>query len=252
MKLSAMITTFQDVEFIDASIKSIKDNVDQLVITEGSYSERHKMGIPARSTDGTIDICRQHADGKKVLFFQANEQSDPQQRNFCLEKIKQFNKDGWFLIVDSDEVWDPNMLLKVKSLCKAAEKENIIHAAYFTSMTFINDAKHFTFQHFPRLFRITPECRFVNDNFLSWDGIPWSAPYVIRREDIKYFHYSFCKGTDKLNQKRDWWMSRGLGKDWDYGWKVDENGKITDDNHTIFLYEGKHLSIMNNHPLMIK
>ena len=47
-------------------------------------------------------------------------------------------------------------------------------------------------------------------------------------------------------------MNRGLGENFDYGWKIDEKGQITDKNHQIFVYSGKHPSILDNHPLMKK
>lgn len=248
MKLSAMMTVFNDCEVLDASIKSVKDNVDQLVICEGSYKERHKDGVPARSTDKTIDICKQYADGKRVLFFQANEQSDPQQRNFCLEKIKQSNSDGWFLIVDSDEVYQQNTFPFIRQLCS---KSGNIHAVYFQSMTFVNDLEHYTIQHFPRLFKITTECTFINDNQMYWKDIPWCPPYVVMMNNIKYLHYSFTKGIKKFEEKKKWWMGRGLITD--YGWRVNEKGLIEDpEHHKIYLYSGKHCDIIEKRLLTQK
>jgi len=43
-------------------------------------------------------------------------------------------------------------------------------------------------------------------------------------------------------------MSRGI-PNFDYGWKIDNEGKISDSNHKIFEYTGKHPDIMKNHSL---
>ena len=95
---------------------------------------------------------------------------------------------------------------------------------------------------------MTPEALFINDNFMSWNNLGWSAPHVVKNLSIKYHHYSFLKGLKKFEDKRNWWMSRGI-PNFDYGWKIDENGKIVDENHKIYEYKGKHPDIMKDHVL---
>lgn len=259
MRLSVLMTVFREVDFVDYAIRSCLPYVDDLVIVEGSYQQNRRLGLPARSDDGTIEIIEKYRNDPKVHIIYANEESDFQQRNKGLEIIKKINPNGWFEIIDGDEIIEPNTFTKIKQFCINADKEGVLRAVYFQSITFVNDLKHYTIQEFPRLFKITSECEFFNDNYLRWTPVDfwdfkfyWDSRYVIKRKDIKYFHYSFVKGLKKFQEKRNWWMSRGLGKDFDYGWKIDENGKITDKNHQIYLYSGKHPDIMKSHPLMGK
>jgi len=43
-------------------------------------------------------------------------------------------------------------------------------------------------------------------------------------------------------------MNRGLGPNFDYGWTIGEDGKITDKNHKIYEFTGTHPEIIRNHP----
>ena len=243
------MTVFEEADFVDYSIRSVLPFIDHLVIVEGSYKEVIKLGKSPRSQDGTIEICKKYVDNEKVFYIESNEESDPQQRNVGLKKIKELNPDGWMLIVDGDEVWDENSLKMVKIVANNMNKVKSL-AAYFKSLTFVNDFNHCTDQYFPRLFKLTTGCEFVNDNFMEWKdlGISWFSPFVIQIPYIKYYHYSFCKTSEKFNVKKKWWETR-FGRPFDYSWKINKQGKIEDANHFVCEYVGKHPELMKDHPL---
>jgi glycosyltransferase involved in cell wall biosynthesis len=245
MRLSVLMTVYNEGDFVDYAIRACLPFVDDLVIVEGAYQETIRLNKPARSTDGTCEIIEKYRDNSKVSIIYANEESDKDQRNVGLERIKVLNPDGWLLIIDGDECWTENNILAVKKLATLLDKQNV-KASYFTSLTFVNDPYHYTNQEFPRLFKITSDCQFTNDNFMKWGNLGWSAPHVIKH-NIKYCHYSFLKSKERFHLKRDWWMHRGLGKDFDYGWHMDQNGKIYDASHKIFKFTGKHPEIMQSH-----
>lgn len=257
-KLSVLMTVYNEASFIKHAIEACLPHVDLLVVVEGAYQETINLGKSARSTDGTLEILNQYEspelpcgcpDGK-VVVIQANEQTDKDQRNVGLQKIKEINPDGWCLIIDGDEVYEPESFKMIRVAIKNMEKTNK-YAAYFKSLTFVNDAYHYTEQEFPRLFKLTPEAKFVNDNFMSWDDkqLTWRYPHVIKIPYIHYFHYSFCKGKERFELKKKWWETR-FGQDFNYGWKIGDNGKITDNNHDIYEFTGKHPEIMKDHSMM--
>ena len=251
MKLSVLMTVFREVEFVDYAVRSCLPHIDHLVICEGSYLETQKLGVSPRSNDGTIEIIEKYRNDPKVHVIYANEESDKDQRNVGWKKIKELNPDGFLLIVDGDEIFQPqtfDLIYSTMNMMRKLQKK----FAYFESLTFVNDANHYTKQYFPRLFDLKNSVGFFNDNHMQWTDKVYdhSILYGQGSSPIKYHHYSFCKGSEKFKEKRNWWMSRGLGKDFDYGWKIDENNQITDKNHRIFLYEGKHPSIMESHPMM--
>ena len=271
-KLSVLMTVYNEADFIEYAIRSCLPCVDHLVVVEGAYQETIKLGASPRSTDKTREIIQflgnQHiiecgpspfgsewssdASKWKIDYIEANAKTDKDQRNIGLDRIKELNPDGWFMIIDGDEVYDPLAFKMIRSFIKTMEK-NDKYAAYFKSLTFVNDPYHFTEQSFPRLFKITSACTFVNDNFLDWPdkNLKWGHPHVIK-VPIQYYHYSFLKGQKRFLEKRDWWMNRGLGSNFDYGWNIDKNGKINDPNHDIYEYTGKHPDIMKDHLLWKK
>lgn len=265
-KISVLMTVYNEGEFLEQAIRSCVDYVDHVVIVEGAYQETIALGKPKRSTDKTLDIIDKFAkvpvieedkkdkkekkEEQKVFHIEANEKTDKDQRNVGLEKIKELNPDGWCLIIDGDEIYNADTFQMIKVAARNMERTNK-YGAYFKSLTFVNDFEHFTEQEFPRLFRITKKCQFVDDNYMAWPDkdAGWNLKHVMKIPYISYFHMSFCKGVDRFKIKRDWWMNRGLGKDFDYGWKVGEDGKISDKNHEIHKYSGRLPDILKDHPL---
>ena len=247
IRLSALMTAFEESEFIDYAIRSCIDHVDDLVIVEGAYKQTIRLGKSPRSMDGTIEIIEKYRNHPKVHIIYANEESDPQQRNVGLDKIKEINPNGWMIIVDGDEVYDPNTFTIIKNQVRLLEITDK-YAAYFTSLTFVNDLSHFTYQEFPRLFKITPKCKFENDNFLYWEdkGLSRAPPLVTKLPQIKFWHMAFCKKPERFKLKKKWWETR-FDKEFNYSWTIDENGKISDKNHSIYPYTGRYPDVLKEY-----
>lgn len=254
MKLSVLMTVYNEADFVEHAIRSCLPYVDHLIIVEGAYRETIKLGASSRSTDGTVEIIEEELSfSNKIWYIEANEDSDKDQRNVGLKQIKELNPDGFLLIVDGDEVYNPQTFSLIRSVMNVMRKSSK-KVAYFNSLTFVNDVNHYTNQYFPRLFDLKNALRFTNDNYMVWnehlDGD--FTLYGQGSSPIKYHHYGFVKGHEKFLLKKKWWETRFPGKPFDYGWKIDENGKITDKNHKIYLYESKHPDIMASHPMMQK
>lgn len=260
-KLSVLMTVYNEAEFVEYAIRSCLPYVDHLVIVEGAYQETIALGASPRSTDGTLNkiqnviaeyASKEDPTAAKVRYIEANEKTDKDQRNVGLEIIKELNPEGWFMIIDGDEVYEPATFKMIQVAINNMEKTSK-YAAYFKSFTFVNDMKHYAEQEFPRLFKITPGVKFTNDNFVAWEDkkVGWFTPYVIKIPYINYFHYSFCKGKERFEMKKKWWETR-FGKPFDYGWKVNEQGKIEDPDHEIYEFTGQHPKVMESHPLWEK
>jgi len=259
-KLSVLMTVYNEGEFVEQAIRACLPYVDHLVIVEGAYQETIALGAEPRSTDHTIDIvedlrglCNDDPiDGvDKIQYIEANEQTDKDQRNVGLEKVKELNPDGWLLIIDGDEVYDKTMLNMVKVTAINMDRGARL-GAYFKSLTFVNDLRHCVEQEFPRLFKLTPECKFINDNFMEWPdkGLNWFTAPIIKCPQVRYHHYAFCKGLERFDLKKRWWETR-FGEPFDYGWEINTQGKIEDPktiNHIVREYTGQHPEIMKDHP----
>ena len=260
-RISVLMTVYNEADFVEYAIRSCLPHVDDLVIVEGAYQETIACGAEPRSTDGTVEICKKHLKefAKENLdnpdhtftYIEVNAQTDKDQRNIGLEKIKELNPDGWLLIIDGDEVYDKTLLNMVKVTAHNMERGNQF-AAYFKSLTFVNDLRHYTEQEFPRLFKLTPECKFVNDNFMEWpdENLNWFTARVIKKPQIRYHHYAFCKDSDheRFQLKKDWWESRFGDKKFEYDWYVNEKGEIWSPNHRVIVFTGRHPEIMEQHP----
>lgn len=258
-KISVLMTVYNEAEFVEYAIRSCVPFVDHLVIVEGAYQETIKLGANPRSTDGTkqkieetIQSIANHSSStafmNNIHYIEANAQSDKDQRNIGLNKIKELNPDGWCLIIDGDEVYQEDTFKMIEVAIKNMEKTNKT-CACFQSITFVNDFKHFTMQEFPRLFKITPQCQFINDNNMDWPEIQkHPALLYVKIPYIKYHHYSFCKNAKRFELKKQWWEKR-FDVAFDYGWHLNENGKIDDKNHHIIEYKGKHPEVIKSHPL---
>lgn len=249
-----LMTVYNEEPFLEYAIKSCLPHVRSLTIVEGAYKETIALGYPARSADKTISIAKKFisdSEFNKVKLIHANEKSDAQQRNVGLEFIKKLpDAEKWLLIVDGDEVYNPIDFSLINALTK---KMDMAHkkAAYFTSLTFVNDFNHYCVQHFPRLFKVYdhPECKFINDNFMTWANCTWCPQNIIQRTSVRFNHYSFCKGKERFDLKKHWWKTR-FGKDFDYSWSINDNNLISDINHKITEDKNApHPAIMKSHPM---
>lgn len=248
-----LATVYNEEAFLSASIASYLPYVKSLTIVEGAYLETAALGAPLRSSDKTLKIAQSFlGKNSKVQLIEANAKSDMHQRNLGLEMLKRTHgTNSWLLIVDGDEIYNPMTLRMVDALSRKMAYSNA-RAAYFTSLTFVNDFDHYCIQQFPRLFKLTDKCQFVNDNFMSWeDGTQWSPPAVVKAPLIQFYHYSFCKGKERFLLKKNWWQTR-FGQHFDYGWEIGQNGQITDKSHNIVKFEGDHPKVIHQHPLWKK
>lgn len=248
-KLSALMTIYNEIDFVDCAIRGCLEYVDHLVIVEGAYQETISLGQSPRSNDGTLDIIEKYRNNPKVTILFANEKTDKDQRNIGLAKIKELNPNGWMLIIDGDEVYKPNSFKMVRNLTTLLDKSNK-KAAYFKSLTFVNNINEYCEQEFPRLFKITEECCFVNDNFMTWKNSNWTAEHVIKTNYIHYYHYSFVKKhRERFSLKKNWWETRfgndhNNGKKFEYDWYIDDKGKISSPNHKICKFIGEHPEVI--------
>jgi glycosyltransferase involved in cell wall biosynthesis len=245
MKLGAICTAYNEVKFIECSLLSIIDHVDCISLVEGSYKERIALGQSPRSTDGTLEVISNFISNqdinKKIVYKQANEESDAHQRNVSLDVLKQKNCD-WVIIVDMDEVYTPQIFKLIHKVIDTNKKQDVF---YHTCKTFVNDFDKYVKQQFPRLFRLYEDTEFVNDNFVNCNGKEWPelSKTII---DTQYFHYGFMKGEECFRAKKQWWENRFGDREFHYDWHIGDNGKITPEGHKVYKFDS------SKHPEVIK
>lgn len=256
--VNVLMNVYNEAEFVSYALQACLPYVKSVTVVEGAYKEAIAVGASPRSTDGTVNIVKSFflkslfpSVKQKMYMLEANEKSDPHQRNVGLRHIQEMDPNGWLLIIDGDEVYEPFTFRMIEALTRKMNHAGA-KAAYFKSLTFVNDFEHYCEQEFPRLFKLTPDCSFVNDNYVQWGNkMDWAPPTVIKAPNIHFHHYSFCKGKERFDLKKRWWETR-FGRPFEYSWHLDENGDIVDNNHVIKPYRGKHPEIICQHPLMKK
>ena len=236
MRIGALMTLYEEVEYADYAIRSALDQVDYLSIVEGAYYETIKANPhkSARSEDGTLEIIEKYKDHPKVNIVYANEHSDPQQRNKGLQFLKDRECD-WMLIIDGDEVWDHWSFEELKERLEVADPQ--IETIKLDINVFVNDFATYTQQTMSRVFRMHPDLTFISDNETQYykNYINWHSP--------RFFHYAYVKTLDRFNTKINWWKNRG-GSDW----FIDDKGKYYSPNHRLHTYYDVHPDIMKTHP----
>ena len=203
MKLAAVYNSWDDWEILEHSIKNIRPLVDLVIVV---YSKTSNYGEVSTGPDGSahqFDITN-----IPVFFFRCEpiltlrpEENERMKRNEGLRYAKELQATH-FLMMDSDEVYEPEPFLKEKERFLNSDLQGLVCASqvYFKSprLTIGLDTTRVTFIH-----KITPNLRFEwNKKFpFAFDkmairidptrmlninsGVEWS--------DIIMHHYSWVR-----------------------------------------------------------
>lgn len=235
MKIGALVTLYNEIDYMDHCLMSIVDRFDHVAIVEGAYQETLATNPDKspRSDDGTLMNLAKYELIPNVSVEFANELSDPQQRNIGLVKLIEEGCD-WAVIVDADEVWDEDGLDELFTRLENVPDD--ITTVKLDIQVFVNDFWHWTKQTMSRCFRLDKNTRFVSDNEVQ------SYQHYVHWDSPTFWHYAYVKDLDRFTVKKNWWASRG-GSDW----FADKNGKYYSPNHEIWTYSGEHPEIMRKH-----
>lgn len=93
----ACINMFNEIQFIEQCLRSIKDKVDKIIVVDGTYKEfPHKE---CYSTDGSLEIAKRYADN--VIECKEPWENQIAKRNQYLHIYK--GVDVYHLVIDADE-----------------------------------------------------------------------------------------------------------------------------------------------------
>jgi hypothetical protein len=260
MKIVSFLCVYNDWEYLDQAITAFKDYPDKLYIIEGSWKSSQKFDASPRSNELTYDIINKHVDNEKVFLVQANEVRERDQRQVGLELAKQDGAD-WAHMLDADEVYTKESLSLIKRTLGGAlageelssVKANQMKGFRLNSHNFINSFKRWYEGNYMRIYRVTPEARFVMDNDVEWPDHPGK---ILTLPGKHFFHYNYVKkNTDSfwLKMKYQTEQDPSFWKRFiDTGQYKEENGvyKIPDDCK-VYDYTGKHPAIMKEHPYFV-
>ena len=207
MKISANYTAFYGADFIEYSLRSIYPFVDKILIARGTKSWavgyagiRHD---PIDDLKGKIEHFIKHEDpDKKIILFSGVWQTDTIQRNFLIKEANKLKMD-YALLVDVDEVWEPQDLKTLLKVVKNNPKELVFSVGimhYFRSLFWRFEDRGGKVNYVFKL----PE---VAHGWIR-HGILASGPTIeiaSRKVHVAYHHYGYAFPSKIIEQKITFW-----------------------------------------------
>lgn len=247
-KFSCLVPVYNNAKYLKLALESIKDFAYEIFIVEGSWNK----DLPARSTDGTIDVIKDFlrtssvAEKTTVIYYDPVEGEDHRTNTYNPNvlynqiRAKQMavkNMTGdWMMMVDSDEIY------------KSADLNNLDKYLYnfkITSEFFIFRMPAFVFyfnhefgtrEHFTRISRILS-----HPVELTWEDqvLPPNDFCELNNLDIPtdvcyMYHYGYPsieRAVSKMNMWRDDvttdWINAFIGR-------VERGDLIEGENYHLF------------------
>ena len=217
MKISANYTAFYGEAFIEYSMRSVYPFVDKILIARGTKSWAvGANGVrydPIDDVKGKIKHFMENEDPEnKVELFEGTWVSDTEQRNFLIDKSNDIGM-NYALLVDTDEVWEPQDLKTLLKAIKDNPKELIFSVGimhYFRSLFWRFEDGSATVNYVFKL----PEVRH------GWirAGMKVSAKEYeipIFKVPVEYHHYGYAYPSKVIGQKITFWGHCGeVTPDW--------------------------------------
>lgn len=228
--------------FLESAIRSVINHIDKIIVIEGFWKTSSKAnGGVLRSTDNTIPILKslQKEFGKeKIEIHHCNEETQLLQRSKYFEF---YPYPHWLFLLDSDEIYEEEEIKKV------IEATNRTDAEYFctTSLTFVNDAYHYTPIDWPRLFKVEGAgYKFRSPNhLLKPDGQELT---YCDKPIAQFYHYSYVMPQKRMCQK----IADRIETHSEFKWEI-QNGYVKRKGTSGKLLEINYVpEIVKNHPLL--
>jgi len=195
LKIYAQTIAYNEECLIGASLKSIYDYVDEIIVVDGSSF--------GPSTDKTAEIAV--SMGKKVKLFkgtfsQTFRRSDgtsypvyheKAQRQACIDKMER-SFDNWCIISDADQIYDGEYIQRLLEYIKNADSKTMSFDIYSIAFQRIRDPR----RGGPaacNVFRLIPEVEYIKKSAVGIPGVQnWRhapSPVRIVPEDVFFYHF---------------------------------------------------------------
>jgi glycosyltransferase involved in cell wall biosynthesis len=194
MNIVALYKGFEGTEFLDASIESIYPHVSKIVVINSDVSWSGNTG---NTVHKYVDDWKDRCDGENKIVNIMGSWTDQYQQymhgiKYCQENLK-FD---YFLIIDTDEVWDDDNLERAKGVLAA---DNGNHSGFHVRM--------YTYVKSP-FYRVEPvepctPMTFCKSDIPDFGGIRGSGVHPSLIMENVYFHH-FCYvrlGDDVIRRK---------------------------------------------------
>ena len=246
MKKIGFMIVYNDVDYLDHTLTSFKDFVDEMIIVEGAFEITTKGGNPSRSDDGTLDILSKHVDNKKIFLKHVNLREHKDHYDIGYQWALERNAD-WAIMVDSDEIWTEQMKNIVDvTLKKQSTKTLDIKEIRLHEYCFINDFKTWYPGVYPRIFKAEKDAFFVFDNEVQFKNGRGQHNYLVLGDSFKNFHYGYVRNNKRWKLKQDCMWEKDFNPI-NLQYKLDGDKYIIPSDIPIYNFTGQHPDIMKNH-----
>ncbi len=197
-------------EFIQASLESIYDFVDKIIIVEGGNQYAIKAGWcdeSRRSTDSTVERIEAFPDPEqKIELIQGEWDTKVDQRNAYAEKL---NHGDWLLLMDGDEVFLDKGIWRLSALMHYYD---ILMPGFYLFWNNFRTLGTSVWEDFLQVKAVhwKDGFHYVNHNYPSDEkgkSIVHAGHYKKWRSSAErlYCHYSWVKPLEKLRVKAEYY-----------------------------------------------
>ena len=244
MKKTAFMIVYNDADYVDYAIRSVKDWVDEMIIVEGAFEITMQIGRPPRSDDGTLDIIHQHVDNKRIFLKQANLREHKHHYDIGYQYAIE-NDSEWAILVDSDEIWTKQAQMTADNYMNIFSGK--VQEIRIMEYCFINDFNTWYPGTYPRFFKCIPGSKFVFDNEVHFNGWGRGNHGCLTVPNFKIFHYGYVRRKKRWQLKQDYMEEKDHNPNLK-NYKLEGNNYIIPNDIPIYKFDGKHPEIMKDHP----
>jgi len=214
MRVYCGIIAYNEEWIIEASLKSVYDYVDKIIVIDGSYW--------GPSTDKTVDIAR--SVGSKVEVISGTWRVKGmdhkyEQRMQYLNRMPKNSKD-WCILHDADEIWDGENLGRLIDYLRYADNRTMLFSYQWLHL--FGDCWHSIHGGSwdkPRkvgTFRLVPEVTYFNHHMVGvHHGVgnfqKLGSPGHITLKDVMFYHYGQAASKEKMEFKSYYYFFRDKG-----------------------------------------
>lgn len=245
MKKIGFMAVYNDIDYIDYTLKSFLDFVDEMIVVEGAFKITMEGGKPPRSNDGTLEILKQYEADKKIILIHANLQEHKFHYDIGYQEAIRRGAD-WAILCDSDEIWTPKAKLTANAMMKKFLSHKTPVEMRVDEYCFINDFKTCYHGTYPRIFRATLGSKFVFDNEVQFAGFNRGQHPVIKVVGRDIFHYGYVRDNKRWRMKQDYMFAKDKNP-LNLQYKLEGDNYIIPSDIPIYKFDGHHPEIMLAH-----
>jgi len=264
VKLVQCIQACGEEEFIGLTLRSIYNEIDQIIVIEGAVKNRPNSTEDGHSIDKTVDIIKDFRDNhdpdKKVLFLQIKRPWNN------LEEIKQTFLDlapegSIILINDADEFYMPDDIRRIR---QAFDLQPHMTELIPTFLHFYRDFAHIAVpgpewntQH-QRIFKLQRGMKYHSHPVVTdahGHCTYFSPHYQHRRfvptKPVYIYHYGYARNNmDEVMRQKQEYYEKELAAHGDASKKFDQKIKDWfDGTEPLLVFDGEHPDIIKEHPM---